>query len=48
VTFTFDRVAKKFHYEGWAWREIVRRYPNAPEAEAARERLIPRARKTAE
>lgn len=39
VTFTFDRTAKKFHYEGWAWREIVRRYPNSAEAFNARKRL---------
>jgi len=39
VTFTFDRAAKKFHYEGWAWREIVRRYPNSPETIEARKRL---------
>lgn len=36
VTFTFDRTNKKFHYEGWAWREIVRRYPNSAEAAEAR------------
>jgi hypothetical protein len=39
VTFTFDRATKKFHYEGWAWREVVRRYPNSPEAVEARNRL---------
>ena len=39
VTFTFDRATKQFHYEGWAWREIVRRYPNSPEAAEAREHL---------
>ena len=39
VTFTFDRSAKKFHYEGWSWREIVRRYPNSAEAKEARKRL---------
>ena len=39
VTFTFDRAAKKFHYEGWAWREIVRRHSNSPEAVEARARL---------
>jgi len=39
VTFTFDRAAKKFHYEGWAWREIVRRYPNSAQAVDARKRL---------
>jgi len=41
VTFTFDRATKKFHYEGWAWREIVRHYPNSAEAAEARRRLVP-------
>ncbi len=39
VTFTFDRAAKKFHYDGAAWREIVQRHPNSPEAAGARQRL---------
>ena len=39
VTFRFDRAAKRFHYEGWAWREIVRRFPNSKEAIEARKRL---------
>jgi hypothetical protein len=39
VTFTFDRTAKKFHYEGWAWRELVRRYPKSAEALEAHARL---------
>jgi hypothetical protein len=39
VTFTFDAAAKKFHYDGAAWREIVRRYPGSPEAAEARKRL---------
>lgn len=39
VTFTFDRATKQFHYDGAAWREIVRRYPNSPEAQEARKRL---------
>lgn len=39
VTFTFDRATKQFHYEGWAWREIVRRYPKSDEAVEARKRL---------
>jgi hypothetical protein len=39
ITFTFDRENKKFHYEGWAWREIVRRYPNSAEAGQASKRL---------
>src|SRR5882724_13258656 len=39
VLFTFDRSAKKFHYDGAAWREIIRRYPNSPEAAEARKRF---------
>lgn len=39
VTFTFDRAAKRFHYEGAAWREILRRYPNSKEAVHVRKRL---------
>jgi hypothetical protein len=39
VRFVFDREKKKFHYDGASWREIVRRYPRSPEAEAARTRL---------
>jgi hypothetical protein len=37
--FVFDRQAKQFHYDGAAWREIVRRFPNSPEALEARKRL---------
>jgi len=39
VTFQFDRVAKKFTYDGAAWREILKHYPNSPEAVDARKRL---------
>jgi hypothetical protein len=39
VTFTFDRATKQFHYDGAAWREIVRRYPDSSEALEARKRL---------
>ena len=39
VTFNFDRSSKQFHYQGWAWREILRRYPNSAEAAKARLRL---------
>jgi hypothetical protein len=39
VIFTFDRAAKKFHYYGAAWREIIQRYPNSLEAVEARKRL---------
>ena len=37
--FVFDRKKKQFHYDGAAWREIIRRYPNSPEAVEARKRL---------
>ncbi len=39
VAFTFDAAAKQFHYDGWAWREILRRHPRSAEAEKARARL---------
>jgi hypothetical protein len=39
ITFTFDRTSKTFSYDGGAWREIIRRYPNSPEAAEARKRL---------
>jgi hypothetical protein len=39
VGFVFDIVTKQFHYDGSAWREILRRYPKLPEAVAARKRL---------
>ena len=39
IHFAFDRNAKQFHYDGTAWREIVRRYPHSSEAGAARKRL---------
>lgn len=39
VTFTFDREKKEFHYDGTAWREIMRKYPNTSEAAEAKQRL---------
>jgi hypothetical protein len=39
ITFLFDRTSKKFSYNGAAWREILKRYPNSPEAVEARKRL---------
>lgn len=39
VTFTFDRITKQFHYEGTAWREIIRRHSGSPEAVEAKKRL---------
>ena len=39
IAFVFDRAAKRFHYDGASWLEIVRRYPRSPEAVEARKRL---------
>ncbi len=39
ITFVFDRATKKFSYNGAAWREILKRYPNSPEAVEARKHL---------
>ena len=39
IVFVFERATKRFHYDGASWREILRRYPRSPEAEAARKRL---------
>ena len=39
VVFDFDANAKQFHYDGAAFREIIRRHPRAPEAAEARSRL---------
>lgn len=39
VTFTFDREKKQFHYDGAAWREIVKKYQKSPEATEAAKRL---------
>jgi hypothetical protein len=39
VGFIFDQGSRRLHYDGSAWREIVRRYPRSPEAQEARTRL---------
>jgi len=39
VDFIFDAATKRFHYDGRAWREIVRRYAQMPQANEARKRL---------
>ena len=39
VVFTLVPAAKQFHYDGAAWREILRRHPESPEAAEARKRL---------
>ena len=39
IDFVFDEKTKQFHYDGAAWRELVRRYPRSTEASQARQRL---------
>jgi hypothetical protein len=39
IRFGFDPFRKQFYYTGAAWREILRRYPQSPEAAEARQRL---------
>jgi len=39
VGFNFDRQFKRFHYDGAAWRELIRRYPQTPQALQAKKRL---------
>ena len=39
VGFVFDKTAKRFHYDGAAWRELIRRYPKTPQAEEAKKCL---------
>ena len=39
VRFVFDSATKQFHYDGSAWREILKRYSRLPEAVEARKRL---------
>jgi hypothetical protein len=39
IRITFDRMTKQFHYDGAAWKELVRRYPKSPEAMKAAQRL---------
>jgi len=39
VAFVFDKSTKRFHYDGAAWRELIRRYPRTPQAAEAKNRL---------
>jgi hypothetical protein len=39
ITFAFDQTTKSFHYDGAAWRELIRRYPKTPQAAEAQKRL---------
>jgi hypothetical protein len=41
IKFVFDPAKRELHYDGAAWREILRRYPRSPEAEQAHKRLQP-------
>ena len=36
ITFVFNQSTKRFHYEGAAWRELIRRYPHSPFATKAK------------
>ena len=39
VGFVFDKITKRFHYDGAAWRELIRHYPRSIAALEARKRL---------
>ena len=39
VVFVFDHSTKRFHYDGAAWRELIRRHPRSSAASEARKRL---------
>ena len=39
VFFIFDPSTKRFHYDGAAWRELIRRHPRSSEAIEAKKRL---------
>jgi hypothetical protein len=39
IGFVFDKSSKRFHYNGAAWRELIRHYPNTPQAAEAKKRL---------
>ena len=39
VGFVFDKTTKRFHYDGAAWRELIRLYPRSIAASEVRKRL---------
>jgi hypothetical protein len=39
VGFVFEKTTKRFHYDGAAWRDLVRRHPKTSQAAEARKRL---------
>ena len=40
VNFIFDRSTKRFHYDGAAWRQLIRLYPRSSAANEASKRLL--------
>jgi hypothetical protein len=40
IRFVFDGGTKRLHYDGLAWRLLLRHHPKTPEAAAARQRLV--------
>jgi hypothetical protein len=40
VKFIFDKSSKRFHYDGAAWRDLIRLYPRSPASSEARKRLM--------
>lgn len=39
ITFVFDQSTRRYHYDGAAWRELIRRHPKTSHAAEARKRL---------
>jgi hypothetical protein len=39
ITFLFNPLTKRLHYDGLAWRTLIRQHPKTPEAAEARKRL---------
>lgn len=39
LNFIFDKSTKRFHYDGAAWRQLIRRYPKSSQAGEAKNRL---------
>lgn len=42
IVFEYDETTGAYRYDGWAYREILHRYPTSPEAVRAAERLVER------
>ena len=39
VVFLFNSNTKNYHYDGATWKELIKKYPNSPEAAEAQKRL---------